>query len=114
MSLERSRFDYSSPPPHPGEVLREDVLPAVGLSCATIARHLGISVRILSDILRERRPITLDIARRLGAAFGSGAHYWLGLQMQHDLWLARTSEPISIRPISLRQIRMPADGLSLS
>lgn len=85
-------------PPHPGEVLREDILPHYRLTRKELAAHLGISTRQLGDLLRERRGMTLDLAMRLGAAFGQGAHFWLGLQMQHDLWQARHKES-SVRPI---------------
>lgn len=91
-------FGRETSPPHPGEVLREDLLPHYSMTRAQLARHLGISVRSLSDFVRERRDINLDLALRLGAAFGQGAHFWLGLQMQHDLWQARNREA-PIRPI---------------
>lgn len=92
-------YGHDASPPHPGEVLRDDVLPRLGLSRAAVARHLGISARVFGDILRERRPVTLDIAQRLGAALGSGVHYWLGLQAQHDLWVAHTAEPLPVKPL---------------
>jgi addiction module HigA family antidote len=98
MSLDRD-FYAGNAPPHPGEILRDDILPALGLSRAKVATHLGIAARMLGDLLRERRPVTLEIARRLGAAFGSGTHYWLGLQIQHDLWVARTTEPSTVKPL---------------
>lgn len=85
-------------PPHPGEVLREDILPHYGITRKAFAKHLGISTRLLGDVLRERRDVTLDLAMRLGAAFGQGAHFWLGLQMQHNLWQARRQET-KVRPI---------------
>ena len=59
---------------------------------AQLAKHLQISTRRLNEVVRERRDINLDLAMRLGAAFGQGAHFWLGLQMQHDLWQARNQE----------------------
>src|SRR5437763_11789127 len=51
-------------PTHPGEILREDVLPAVGLTQDKLARLLGISRRTVSEILHERRPVTTDMAHR--------------------------------------------------
>lgn len=92
-------YGHHTPPPHPGEVLREDILPHYHLTRAELARHLKISTRLLGDVLRERRPITLDLALRLGAAFGQGPHFWLGLQAQFDLWHARRREP-DVRPLS--------------
>ncbi|MDX2257428.1 MAG: HigA family addiction module antitoxin [Hyphomicrobiaceae bacterium] len=87
-------------PSHPGEVLREDILPVLGLSRKDVAAHLKISARRLADLLAERRDIDLDLAQRLGAAFGQGAHFWLALQMQRNLWMARQSEPPAIRRLS--------------
>ena len=81
-------------PAHPGETLREDVLPALGMSRAAFARHLQISRNTLYKLLNEQQPVTLDLALRLGKALGNGPRFWLALQMQHDAWLAeRTDVP---------------------
>ena len=56
-------------PTHPGEILREDVLPAAGLTQDKLARLLGVSRRTVSEILHERRPVTTDMAHRLARAF---------------------------------------------
>src|SRR5712691_6396686 len=58
-------------PTHPGEILREDVLPAEGLTQDKLARLLGISRRTVSEILHERRPVATDMAHRLARAFGT-------------------------------------------
>jgi addiction module HigA family antidote len=70
-------------PTHPGEILREDVLPAAGLTQDKFARLLGVSRRTVSEILHERRPVTTDMAHRLARAFGTSPEMWLGLQL---LW----------------------------
>jgi addiction module HigA family antidote len=51
-------------PTHPGEILREDVLPAAALTQDKLARLLGGSRRTISEILHERRPVTTDMACR--------------------------------------------------
>ena len=87
-------------PLHPGEVLREDVLPALDLSVAELARSLGITAKLLGDILAERKPVTPEIAIRLGAAFKPSAEMWLRLQAAYDLWHAkRRIDTSSIRPL---------------
>ena len=86
-------------PPHPGEILREDLLPALGMSRARFARHIGISVRRLASLLAEKAPVTLDLALRLGAAFGHGTRYWLGLQVQHDIWCAEQGAFVPVKPV---------------
>jgi addiction module HigA family antidote len=73
-------------PTHPGEILREDVLPAARLTQGELARLLGVSRRTVSEILRERRPVTTDMAHRLALAFGTSPEMWLGLQQDLDLW----------------------------
>lgn len=76
------------PPMHPGELLREDVLPALGRSKAEIARLLGISRQTLYDILAEKQPVTPGMALRLGKLLGNGPTLWLNLQRRFDLWQA--------------------------
>lgn len=72
-------------PTHPGEILREDILPATGLTKTEIARKLGISRQTLHDLLAERQPVTVAMALRLGKLFGNSAEFWLNLQRNHDL-----------------------------
>lgn len=79
------------PPTHPGEVLREDVLPALGVSVARAARDLGVSRQLLHGILRGERPVTPEMAVRLGRYCGNGPDLWLNLQVTHDLWHAQRS-----------------------
>lgn len=91
-------FGNETAPPHPGEILREDFLPHYGMTQRQVAQHLKISTRTLSEILREKRSITLDLAIKFGAAFGQEPHFWLGLQIQHDLWHARRAQA-DVRPL---------------
>jgi addiction module HigA family antidote len=75
-------------PVHPGEILREDVLPALGKGKAEIARLLGISRQTLYDILEERQPITPAMALRIGKLCGNGPDLWVDLQRAFDLDVA--------------------------
>jgi len=72
-------------PIHPGEILREDVLPALGRPKAEIARLLGVSRQHLHDILEERKPVTVPVALRIGKLCGNGPDLWLRLQQAFDL-----------------------------
>lgn len=85
-------------PMHPGEHLREDVLPAIGKSKAEIARLLGISRQHLYDILEERKPVSPKVAVRLGKLFGDGAGIWLRMQAAHDQWHAEREVDVSSIP----------------
>lgn len=75
-------------PIHPGEILREDVLPALGRPKTEIARLLGISRQTLYDILNEKQPVTATMALRLGKLCGNGPDIWLNMQKRYDLKIA--------------------------
>ncbi len=91
-----------SAPPHPGEVLREDVLPHFGLSRLAAARRLDIPLETLEAILDERADINSALASRLNDTFGLAASFWLSLQLQVDLWRqALDDEAADIRNISV-------------
>ena len=76
-------------PAHPGEILREDVLPALGVSKTAVAAALGISRQTLYDILNEKQPVTAEMAVRFGKLFGNGPGFWVNLQRNYDLARAR-------------------------
>ena len=71
---------------HPGEVLREDVLPALGISVSETARRLGVSRQQFHRILACTHPITAEMALRIGKLIGNGPGLWLRMQQNHDLW----------------------------
>ena len=75
-------------PTHPGEVLREDVLPALGLSISEAARQLRISRQTLHRILAGRSAVTPEMAVRLGRFCGNGPGLWLRMQEAYDLFNA--------------------------
>jgi len=79
----------STDPTHPGEVLREDFLVPHGLSAGRLARRLGVPRRRIGDLVRGRRGMTADTALRLERAFGVSAQFWMTLQQQHDLIVAK-------------------------
>lgn len=71
-------------PTHPGELLREDVVPATRRFKAEIARMLGISRQHLHDILAERKPVSPEIAVRLAKLFGNAPLVWIRMQGTYD------------------------------
>ncbi|SFU84780.1 addiction module antidote protein, HigA family [Methylobacterium sp. 174MFSha1.1] len=90
-------------PTHPGEILREDILPAVNLPKTEIARRLGISRQTLYDLIEERQPVTPAMALRLGRLFGNAPEFWANLQRDHDLRILEVrmaSELAAIEPIA--------------
>ena len=76
----------SRQPTHPGALLRELVLHELDITQTEFAKSLGVSRYIISEILHERKPITPDIALRLGQFLGNGANLWLNMQQSYDLW----------------------------
>lgn len=80
-------------PPHPGETLREDVLPALGLTVTDAATQLGVTRAALSRVLNARAAISPEMALRLegwlGVEKGGRADTWLAQQAAYDLWKAR-------------------------
>jgi antitoxin HigA-1 len=76
-------------PPHPGETIREDVLGPLGMSVNQLAKALGITATRLNEIVRGRRGITADTALRLARYLGTSPEFWLGLQLEYDLRIAR-------------------------
>lgn len=85
-------------PSHPGEILREDIIPATEKPKAEIARLLGISRQHLYDILDERKPVSPAIAVRLGKLFGNGPGLWIRLQGAYDQWHAEREVDVSQIP----------------
>lgn len=73
------------PAMHPGELLREDVLPALGRTRTEVAGLLRVSRQTLHAILTERSPVTAEMALRLGKLCGNGPELWLALQARYDL-----------------------------
>ena len=75
-------------PVHPGAILREEVLPALGLTVAEAARQLRVSRQMLHSILAGSSVVSPEMAVRLGRFCGNGAGFWLRMQTAHDLWHA--------------------------
>ena len=80
-------------PPHPGKTLREDILPALGLSVTQAAAQLGVTRAALSRVLNGRAAISPEMALRLegwlGVKRGGRADVWVAQQAAYDLWQAR-------------------------
>ena len=87
------------PPMHPGELLREDILPALGRPRAEIAKLLGVSRQTLHAIVTERAPVTLEMALRLGKLCGNGPELWMNLQIRYDLARLRRAKRAAIAAI---------------
>lgn len=80
-------------PPHPGLTLRDDVLPALGLTVTDAAAQLNVTRAALSRVINGRAAISPEMALRLegwlGIENGGRADLWIGQQIAYDMWLAR-------------------------
>jgi antitoxin HigA-1 len=91
-------------PTHPGELLREDVLPAAGLTPTQLATRMGISRRTVVALLREQRGVTPDLAHRLARVFHTSPEVWLTMQQAVDVWetwAAHQAEYSRIAPLKV-------------
>ncbi len=86
-------------PPHPGELIREDVLAALELPVKEAAERLGMSRVALSRVINGRAAISPDLAIRLERAGVSTARFWLNLQSNYDLAQALKHEQPPVRPL---------------
>jgi addiction module HigA family antidote len=101
-------------PPHPGLTLRDDVLPALGLSVTEAALQLDVSRVALSRVLNGRAAISPEMALRLeawlGKERGGDARVWMAEQAAYDMWQA--SERLKDKPLHIRpaNFQSPTDG----
>jgi addiction module HigA family antidote len=72
-------------PTHPGEVLLEEFLIPMGISQVALAKHLGIPVQRVNEIVRGKRGVTPDTAWLLAQAFSTTPEFWMNLQVAYDL-----------------------------
>jgi len=86
-------------PTHPGEILREDFVPAYKLTAAGLAKALGVSRQTVNELLRERRAVRPEMALRLSKLFGNSPEFWLNLQRAVDLWEAEAAIDKEIQEI---------------
>jgi addiction module HigA family antidote len=73
------------PPIHPGEIIKQDILPSVGLSVTAAAKALGVSRQMLHGILAGRRPLSAVMCLKVARLFGGSPEVWIRLQAAYDL-----------------------------
>jgi addiction module HigA family antidote len=90
-------------PPHPGESIREDILPGLGVTVTEAAKSLGVSRVTLSRLIHGQAGISAEMARRLEAGLGGPDHgpsaeSWLKMQVDYDLWHAKRGPAPKVVP----------------
>ena len=81
-------------PTHPGEILLEEFLKPMGVSQVAFARHVGVPLQRINEIVRGRRGVTPDTAWRFAQAFGTTPEFWMNLQSAHDLARSRPGKTV--------------------
>jgi len=94
-------------PPHPGLTLRDDILPALGITVTAAAEQLGVTRAALSRVLNAKAAISPEMALRieawLGVENGGNASVWLAQQSAYDLWKARKA----IKKPKVKHVQIP-------
>jgi addiction module HigA family antidote len=85
------------PPVHPGEIIREDVLPSAGLSVTAAAKALEVSRQMLHDILAGRKPLSAIMCLKVSRLFGGSPEVWMRLQAAYDLKKAERNKKVMKR-----------------
>ena len=94
----------------PGEIIREDVLPSVGLSVSAAAKALGVSRQMLHEILAERKPLSALMCLKVSRLFGGSPDVWTRLQATWDLKKAERNKKVMERVARIVPIR-PLDEI---
>jgi addiction module HigA family antidote len=84
-------------PVHPGEVLRAEFLDEIGVSAYALAKALCVPANRITAIINGERAITAETALRLARFFGTTDCFWMNLQSNYDLALARQKDAARIR-----------------
>ena len=93
------------PPVHPGEIIKEDILPSVGLSVTAAAKALGVSRQMLHDILAARKPLSAVMCLKVSRLFGSSPEVWMRLQAAYDLKKAEQNKKVMERVARIVPLR---------
>ena len=88
MAAYTAKRDTNRCPTHPGELLRDDILPALGMSVVDAAKALNVTRQTLHRILTGTTAVTPEMALRLGKFCGNGPDLWIRMQEAYDLWHA--------------------------
>jgi antitoxin HigA-1 len=82
-------------PTHPGEILLEEFLKPLGISQVAFARHVGVPLQRVNEIVRGKRGITPDTAWRFAQSLGTTPEFWMNLQAAYDLARSRPAKPVA-------------------
>jgi addiction module HigA family antidote len=98
------------PPVHPGEIIKEDILPSVGLSVTAAAKALSVSRQMLHGILAGRKPLSAVMCLKVARLFGGSPEVWMRLQATYDLRKSEQDRKVMARvarivPVKIVEVR---------
>jgi len=83
---------------HPGEILLEDFMKPMAITARQLSADIDVSPSRISEIIHGTRPITADTALRLGLFFSMEPRFWLNLQSEFDMRIAKRKLQKEIEP----------------
>jgi addiction module HigA family antidote len=92
---------------HPGEILLEDFMKPMSITARQLAADIDVSPSRISEIIHGTRPVTADTALRLGLFFSMDPIFWLNLQSEYDMRMAKRKLQELIEP-RIRVFKMAA------
>jgi addiction module HigA family antidote len=105
--MERTKQKRNSlPAVHPGEIIKEDILPSIGLSVTAAAKALGVSRQMLHGILAGRKPLSAVMCLKIARLFGSSPEVWMRLQAAYDLKKSEQDKKIMARVARIVPVKM--------
>jgi addiction module HigA family antidote len=102
MTTDATTVTPAHPPTHPGELLADE-LAEICVSQAALARAVGVPRSRISAIIRGERLITADTGLRLSRYFGTSEHYWINLQVDYDVELAKDQHADDLARVAPRR-----------
>jgi addiction module HigA family antidote len=98
------------PPVHPGEIIRKDILPEVGMSVTATAKALGVSRQMLHGILAGRKPLSAVMCLKVARLFGGSPDVWMRLQADYDLKKSARNKEIMKRVARIVPVKLLEEG----
>ena len=94
------------PPVHPGEIIKEDILPSVGLSVTAAAKALGVSRPMLHDILAGRQPLSAIMCLKVARLLGGSPEVWMRLQAAYGLKKSEQNKKVMARVARIVPVKL--------
>jgi len=79
-------LELEAPPPHPGEILREEFMKPLCLTQSQLAKEIGISLETINELTNEKISVSPEMAVKLAERFKTSTEFWLKFQKAHNSW----------------------------